>query len=138
MSMFKKILFGFMAVVALLAVSGTMNSCKVKSGTNLYEIDMKGFDDNMDILRDAIEADFEKLGFTWSGGGHYYILEGEVNACNKKAAGIFQQCCKAVDQDRTKMSLPLALKGNTIALKGQYANEPAGEVSTYTFICEDK
>ena len=136
--MFKKILFGFMAVVALLAVSGTMNSCKVKSGTNMYEVDMKDFNDNMDILRNAIEADFEKLGFTWSGGGHYFILEGEVNACNKTASSIFQQCCKAVDNDRSKLSLPLALKGKTIALKGQYANEPVEETSTYTFVCEDK
>jgi len=137
--MFKKIFFGIMAIVAVLTVAGTMTSCKpVKSGTSLYEIDMKGFDDNGDLLRNAIEADFEKLGFTWSGGGHYYILEGEVNACNKKAVSIFQQCCKAVDQDRSKLPLPLALKGQTIALKGQYANEPVQELSTYTFVEEDK
>jgi len=136
--MVKKIFIGIMAFIAVLAVSGVMTSCNVKSGTSLYEIDMKDFDDNMDILRNAIEADFEKLGLAWSGGGHYFIMEGEVNACNKKAASIFQQCCKAVDKDRSKLSLPLALKGKTIALKGQYANEPSQEVSTYTFVEEDK
>ena len=135
--MCKKFFFGIMAIVAVLAVAGTMNSCSVKTGTSIYEVDMKGFDDNMDILRNAIEADFEKLGFTRES-DHYFFLTGEVNSCNKLATQIFQQCCKAVDQDRSKLALPLALKGQTIALKGQLANEPAQEISTYTFVEEDK
>ena len=135
--MFKKLFMGIMAIVAVVAVAGTMTSCSVKAGTSIYEVDMKGFDDNMDILRNAIEKDFETLGFTREG-DHYFILNGEVNSNNKKAAAIFQQCCKAVDKDRSKLSLPLALKGQTIALKGQLANEPSQEISTYTFVEEDK
>ena len=128
---------GIMAIVAVLAVAGTMTSCNVKSGTNLYEVDMKGFDDNMDVLRNAIEKDFEKLGLKWSGGSHIYVLTGEVNSCNRLATQIFQQCCKAVDKDRSCLSVPLALKGKTIALKHTYADQPEEELSTYTFVEED-
>ena len=137
--MFKKIFFGIMAIVAVMTVAGTMTSCKpVKSGTNLYEVEIKGFDDNMDLLRNAVEKDFEKLGLAYSGGSHIYVLEGEVKKCNKLATDVFQQCCKAVDQDRSKLALPLALKGKTIALKHTYGGEPEEELSTYTFVEEDK
>ena len=81
-----------MTIVAVVTVAGTMTSCNNKSGTNLYEIDMKDFDDNMDILKDAIESDFEKLGFS-KVSDHVFALEGEVSSCNKQAAQVFQQCC---------------------------------------------
>ena len=136
--MIKKIFIGIMAVAAILTVAGTMTSCEpVKSGTILYEIDTRNFPDNMDLLKNAIERDFETLGLRHEGDGHIYVLEGEVKACNSKAAAIFQQCCKAVDQDRSRLSLPLALKGETIAFIYTYAGVDA-ELSTYTFVEEDQ
>ena len=136
--MLKKIFISVMAVVAILTVSGLMTSCEpVRTGTLLYDIDMKGFDDNMDLLRNAIEADFEAKGLKWAGSGHTYMLEGEVKACNKKAAAIFTECCQAVDKDRSKLPLPLALKGETIGFRYTYGQEEA-ELTTYTFVEEDK
>ena len=136
--MIKKIFIGIMAIVAVLTVAGTMTSCEpVQSGTILYNVDMKEFDDNMDLLRNAVEKDFESLGLKWAGAGHNYMLEGEVKACNKKAAAIFEQCCKAVDKDRSRLSLPLALKGQTIALMYTYGSSEEHELCTYTFVEED-
>jgi len=137
--MFKKVIFCIMAVAAILTTAGIMTSCKpVQSGTILYNVDMGSFEDNMDILRNAIEKDFEKQGLQWAGGGHNYMLEGEVKACNKKAAAIFQNCCLAVDKDRSRLSLPLALKGVTISFMYTYGSNEEHELSTYTFVEEDK
>ena len=137
--MLKKLIIGIMAVAAVLTTTGLMTSCNpVESGTVLYTVNMGSFEDNMDILRNAVEKDFEAKGFKWAGAGHNYILEGEVKACNKKATAIFQECCKAVDQDRSKLSLPLALKGVTISLVYCYGNSDEHELSTYTFVEEDK
>ena len=137
--MFKKIIFGIMAVAAVLTTAGLMTSCEpVQSGTVLYSVDMGSFEDNMDVLRDAVEHDFEAKGLEWTGGGHYYVLEGEVKACNRKATAIFQECCKAVDQDRSKLALPLALKGVTISMVYCYGDSKDRQLTTYTFVEEDK
>ena len=137
--MFKKFFMGLMAAAVVLTVAGIMTSCNpVQEGTILYTVDMGSFEDNMDILRNAVEKDFEKEGLTWAGAGHNYMLEGEVKACNKKAAAIFQKCCKAVDDDRTKISLPLALKGVTIRMMYTYGSNEEKELSAYTFVKEDK
>lgn len=137
--MLKKLVFGIMAVAAMLTSAGVMTSCEpVQSGTVMYTVDMGSFFDNMDILRNAIEKDFEAKGLQWAGSGHYYILEGEVKACNKKATAVFQECCKAVDKDRSKMALPLKLKGVTISLNYTYGGSQDSELSTYTFVEEDK
>ena len=66
------------------------------------------------------------------------MLEGEVKSCNKLASSIFQQCCKAVDKDRSKLALPLALKGQTVALMYTYGSSEEHELTTYTFVEEDK
>ena len=92
----------------------------------------------MDILRNAVEKDFEAKGLQWAGAGHNYMLEGEVKACNKKATAIFKECCKAVDQDRSKLALPLALKGVTISMVYCYGSSEEHELTTYTFVEEDK
>jgi len=136
--MFKKVFVGIMAVVAILAVAGTMTSCNVETGTILYTVDMRDFDDNMDLLRNAIEKDFIELGLKDAGASHTFMLEGEVKSCNKLASEIFQQCCKAVDNDRSRIPLPLALKGQTIALMYTYGSNDEHELSTYTFVGEDK
>ena len=137
--MFKKIIFGIIAVAAILTTAGMMTSCNpVEYGTVLYSVDMGSFDDNMDILRNAVEKDFVAKGFKWAGSGHNYILEGEVKACNRKATAIFQECCKAVDQDRSKVALPLALKGVTISLVYCYGSSEEHQLTTYTFVEEDK
>ena len=137
--MFKKIFIGIMAIVAVLTVAGTMTSCKpVQGGTVLYSVDMRDFDDNMDLLRNAIEKDFESLGLKSAGTAHDYVLEGELEACNKKAAAIFEQCCKAVDKDRTKVPVALALKGQTIAMNYIYGGNDEKVLCTYTFVEEDK
>jgi hypothetical protein len=137
--MLKKIFMGLMAVAVVLTVSGIMTSCEpVQSGTVLYTVKMGSFEDNMDVLRNAIEKDFEKEGFTWAGAGHNYILEGEVKSCNKKATAIFQKCCKAVDDDRSKMSVPLALKGVTVYMVYCYGSSEENDLTSYTFVGEDK
>lgn len=137
--MLKKAIFCIMAVAAILTTAGIMTSCApVQSGTVLYSIDMGSFEDNMDILRNAVEKDFEKQGLQWAGAGHNYLLEGEVNACNRKASAIFKNCCEAVDKDRSKLALPLALKGVTISLNYTYGNSEEHQLSTYTFVQEDK
>jgi len=136
--MFKKLIFSIFAVVAVLVVANTMTSCKSEQrGDVIYSINMGDFFDNMDILRNAIEKDFEKEGFTLLS-SHNYLLNGEVNACNKKAEAIFKKCCQAVDQDRTKLSLPLALKGVTISMVYCYGSSEEHQLCTYTFVCEDK
>ena len=136
--MLKKWIFGIMAVAAILTTAGVMTSCEpVQSGTVLYTVNMGSFEDNMDILRNAVEEDFEAKGLKWAGAGHNYVLEGEVKACNKKATAIFQECCKAVDQDRSKLALPLALKGVTISMVYCYGTSEEHELTTYTFVEED-
>lgn len=116
-----------------------MTSCAPEQrGDVIYSVNMGDFFDNMDILRNAIEKDFEKEGFTWLGSGHYYVLNGEVKACNKKAEAIFKKCCQAVDKDRTKISLPLALKGVTISMDYSYGGDKEQQLCTYTFVEEDK
>ena len=128
-----------MAVAALLTTAGLMTSCKtVQMGTVLYSVNMGSFEDNMDILRNAIEKDFEAKGLQWAGAGHNYMLEGEVEDCNKKATAIFKECCKAVDKDRSKLSLPLALKGVTISMVYCYGSSEEHELTTYTFVEEDQ
>jgi len=138
--MMKKILFSLMAAAAILTVAGTMTSCeKVESGTVLYSVDMGTFEDNMDVLRNAVEKDFISQGLKWAGAGHNYILEGEVKECNKKATAIFQSCCKAVDQDRSRLAVrQLAIKGQTIKLVYCYGSSEEHELSTYTFVEEDQ
>ena len=137
--MFKRLIFGIMAVAAILTTAGLMTSCEpVEMGTVLYKVDMGSFEDNMDILRNAVEKDFEAKGLKWAGAGHNYMLEGVVKDCNKKAAAVFQECCKAVDEDRSKLSLPLALKGVTISFVYCYGSSDEHELSTYTFVKEDK
>lgn len=137
--MLKKLIFGIMAVAAILTTAGMMTSCEpVQSGTVLYSVDMGSFEDNMDVLRNAIEKDFEAKGLEWTGGGHYYVLEGEVKACNRKATAIFQECCQAVDKDRSKLALPLALKGVTISMVYCYGDSKDRQLTTYTFVEEDK
>lgn len=137
--MFKKIFTGIMAFVVVMTVAGIMTSCEpIQRGDILYNVDMGEFEDNMDVLRNAIEKDFETLGLNWAGAGHTYMLNGEVKSCNKLATQIFQQCCKAVDQDRSKLSLPLALKGQTIYLMYTYGSNEEKELSSYTFVEEDK
>jgi hypothetical protein len=137
--MLKKLIFGIMAVAAILTTAGMMTSCEPQQyGTVLYTVNMGTFDDNMDVLRNAVEKDFEAKGLEWAGAGHNYVLEGEVKACNKKATAIFQECCKAVDQDRSKLALPLALKGVTISMVYCYGSSEEHELTTYTFVEEDK
>lgn len=137
--MFKKLFIGMMAVAAVLTTAGVMTSCEpAESGTVLYTVDMGAFEDNMDILRNAVERDFEELGLEWAGAGHNYMLEGEVKKCNKKATTIFQNCCVAVDKDRSRLSVPLALKGVTISLRYCYGSSEEHELSTYTFVENDK
>ena len=137
--MFKRLIFGIMAVAAILTTAGLMTSCEpVEMGTVLYKVDMGSFEDNMDILRNAVEKDFEAKGLKWAGAGHNYMLDGEVKECNKKATAVFQECCKAVDDDRSKLSLPLALKGVTISIVYCYGSSDEHELSTYTFVKEDK
>ena len=137
--MLKKLFIGFMAVAAVLTTAGLMTSCEpIQEGTVLYTVNMGSFEDNMDILRNAVEKDFEAKGFEWAGAGHNYILEGEVKACNRKATSIFQECCKAVDKDRSKLALPLALKGVTISMVYCYGSSEEHELTTYTFVEEDK
>ena len=137
--MFKRLIFGIMAVAAILTTAGLMTSCEpVEMGTVLYKVDMGSFEDNMDILRNAVEKDFEAKGLQWAGAGHNYMLEGVVKDCNKKAAAVFQECCKAVDDDRSKLALPLALKGVTISFVYCYGSSDEHELSTYTFVKEDK
>ena len=137
--MFKRLIFGIMAVAAILTTAGLMTSCEpVEMGTVLYKVDMGSFEDNMDILRNAVEKDFEAKGLKWAGAGHNYMLDGVVKDCNKKAAAVFQECCKAVDEDRSKLALPLALKGVTISIVYCYGSSDEHELSTYTFVKEDK
>ena len=133
----KKIFLSIVAIVAVLTVAVCMTSCERKSGTIIYSVDTGNFFDNMDVLKNAIEKGLEEGGMKWLGSGHYYVLEGEVNSTNNKAKTIFQNSCKAVDKDRSKMALPLAIKGVTVKLKYTYGGDPDAELSSYTFVEED-
>ena len=90
------------------------------------------FFDNMDVLKNAIEDSFVPGGMQQAS-DHYYVLEGEVNACNKKATTIFQNRCKEIDKDRSQLSLPLAIKGVTVKLMYTYGGSKDTQLSTYTF-----
>ena len=136
--MLKKILFCIVAIATVLTVGTSLTSCEHKSGTVIYSVNTGDFFDNMDVLKNAIEKGFEEGGMKRLGSGHNYILEGEVNSCNNKAKSIFKSSCEAVDKDRSKMALPLAIKGVTVKLMYTYGGDPEAELTSYTFVEEDK
>jgi len=137
--MLKKFFLSFLAIVVVMTVAVSMTSCEQKSGTVIYSVDTGNFFDNMDVLKDAIEEGLVQGGMKrLSESNHYYVLEGEVNSCNNKAKSIFQNSCQAVDKDRSKMALPLAIKGVTVKLKYSYGGDPEADLTSYTFVEEDK
>ncbi len=125
----KKIFAIVAAVMALL-----ISSCQpLETGTVMYHVKIdESFFDNMDILAYGIDEGFAQAGLTkMEVGVHYWTLNGEKNACNKKASDAFLNRCKAIDNDRSLLTLPLDLKGVKVTLIYTYSGDH--ELTSYTF-----
>lgn len=125
----KKIIAVFAAVMALL-----VSSCQpLETGTVMYHVKIDdSFFDNMDILAYGIDEGFAQGGLTkLEVGAHYWKLEGEKNACNRKASAAFTKRCEAIDNDRSLLALPLDLKGVKVTLIYTYSGDH--ELTSYTF-----
>ena len=128
--------FAFAIVAVLSALS--FNSCTKESGDVLYHVEVSFFD-NMDLLTSQVDVGFQEAGFT-KVSNHYWKLNGEKNANNKKAKQVFQARCKYIDENRDKIGFAgaLALKGEKVTL---YYTFGSGEdnvvLDTYTFVKED-
>ncbi|MBR4740654.1 MAG: hypothetical protein IK074_05790 [Bacteroidales bacterium] len=135
-----KKVFTLLAVVAALVIAGLCtSSCTKEVGTYTYHVDFVNYSDNMDILRSAFDEGFQKGGLKLLPiGSHYWSLEGEGNACNKKAISAFQSQAEYLDKNRPVVILSsLALKGVTVKLiEGLEPGEK--EIASYTFKEEDK
>lgn len=125
----KKIIAIVAAAVALL-----VSSCQpLETGTVMYHVQIdESFFDNMDILAYGIDEGFAQAGLKkMEVGAHYWTLEGEKNACNKKASAAFLARCQAIDKDRSLLALPLAIKGVKVTLIYTYSGDH--ELTSYTF-----
>ena len=125
----KKIFAIAAALMALL-----FSACQpLETGTVMYHVSIdESFFDNMDILAYGIDEGFKQGGLTkMEVGAHYWTLEGEKNACNKKASEVFLNRCKAIDNDRSLLDLPLDLKGVKVTLIYTYGGDH--ELTSYTF-----
>ena len=133
-----KRLLSLIAVAAGLAFFGlAASSCEpYETGVVIYHVDLGDFYDNMDLLASSIDVGFEEAGFSpLPVGVHYWELNGEKKACNRKAEKTFLDRCKLIDQDRSLLFLPLALKGVTIKLVYTYQGDH--DLCSYTFVEND-
>ena len=103
----------------------------------LYHVEVSFFD-NFDVLTSAMDKGFEDAGFTRVS-GHYWKLNGEKNANNRKAKETFEARAKYIDENRDKIGFAgaLALKGEKVTLKYTYGDEKDAVLATYTFVKED-
>lgn len=129
-------------VIAIAVVLSALcfTSCTKESGDVLYHVEVSFFD-NMDICTSAFDKGFEDAGFTRVS-THYWKLNGEKNACNRKAKETFQARAKFLDENRDKSGVLgfalLGLKGEKVTLKYTFGSgEENVELATYTFVKED-
>ena len=134
----KKAIVSMFAVVAVLALSlATMTSCESEvSGTMAYYVKLVDFEDTYDILMSSIDEGFEKDGFTLFN-NHVWQITGTESSCNKKATTTFQNRLKTIDNNRSELYAPLALKGKTAKLIHLGSGSKEIEISSYTFVGED-
>lgn len=121
--------FAIIAVVSALCFT----SCTKEMGDVLYHVEVSFFD-NFDVLTSAMDKGFEDAGFTHVS-SHYWKLNGEKNANNRKAKQTFEDRAKYIDDNRDKIGFAgaLALKGETVTLKYTYSDEKDVTLATYTF-----
>ena len=125
----KKFLAIAAVVVALWAALSSATSCVTMQGDFIYDLEISFFD-NLDILRRGFDKGFEaagcdKLGSNWH-------LNGEKNSCDSRVKNAFLNRAQQIDKDRSQISLPLDLKGETVTLKAQYGTDTY-VLATYTF-----
>ncbi len=129
-------------IIAIAAVLAAMcfTACTKESGDYLYHVKVS-FNDNMDILTSAMDKGFQEAGLTKAPvSNHYWMLNGEKNACNKKAIAAFEARAKYLDENRSEVSIlgvSLALKGEKVTLMGSVAGGEDATLATYTFVQED-
>ena len=125
--------FAIIAVVSALCLT----SCTKEMGDVIYHVEVSFFD-NFDVLTSAMDKGFEDAGFTRVS-GHYWKLNGEKNANNRKAKETFEARAKYIDENRDKIGFAgaLALKGEKVTLKYTYSDEKDAVLATYTFVKED-
>lgn len=135
----KKAIVSMFAVVAVLALSlATMTSCEGEvSGTMAYYVKLVDFEDTNDVLMSSIDEGFEKDGFTRLLNNHVWQIIGTESSCNKKATTTFQNRLKTIDNNRSELYAPLALKGKTAKLIHLGSGNKEIEISSYTFVGED-
>lgn len=122
----------FAKIVAVVAVLGAMlatSSCVEQKGDFIYDVKVDFFD-NFDVLKRGFDQAFKDAGCDQL--GSYWHLNGEKNSCNSKVKNSFLARAQAIDNDRSLISLPLDLKGQTVTLTAQWGSDEY-TLATYTF-----
>lgn len=125
----KKFFAKLVAVVAVLGAMLATSSCVEQKGDFIYEVNVDFFD-NFDILKRGFDQAFKDAGCDLI--GSYWHLNGEKNSCDSKVKNSFLARAQAIDNDRSLISLPLDLKGQTVTLTVQWGNDKY-TLATYTF-----
>ena len=121
------------AALVLLCAMFSVSSCVTVQGDFIYETKISFFD-NLDILGRALDKGFENAGCDKL--GSYWHLNGEKNSCDKRVKEAFLNRAQAIDKDRSQMTIPLALKGESVTLWVQYGSDKYS-LATYTFVEDD-
>jgi len=125
----KKFFAKLVAVVAVLGAMLATSSCTEQKGDFIYEVNVDFFD-NFDILKRGFDQAFKDAGCDLM--GSYWHLNGEKNSCDSKVKNSFLARAQAIDNDRSLISLPLDLKGQTVTLTAQWGSDKY-TLATYTF-----
>ena len=125
----KKLIATIAAVAAILGAMLCTNSCVEQKGDFIYDIKVDFFD-NMDILTRGFDQAFKDAGCDLL--GSYWHLNGEKNSCDSKVKNAFLARAQAIDNDRSLITLPLDLKGQTVTLNVSWGSDKY-VLATYTF-----
>ena len=125
----KKLIATIAAVAAILGAMLCTNSCVEQKGDFIYDVKVDFFD-NMDILTRGFDKAFKDAGCDLL--GSYWHLNGEKNSCDSKVKNAFLARAQAIDNDRSLITLPLDLKGQTVTLNASWGSDKY-VLATYTF-----
>ena len=125
----KKLIATIAAVAAILGAMLCTNSCVEQKGDFIYDVKVDFFD-NMDILTRGFDQAFKDAGCDLL--GSYWHLNGEKNSCDSKVKNAFLARAQAIDNDRSLITLPLDLKGQTVTLNVSWGSDKY-VLATYTF-----
>ena len=135
----KKLIAIIVAVCAMLGASMLNTSCQpYEHGFILFHLDLGNFPDNHDVLATAIGDGLALAGMKPERAPYYWSLDGEKNAMLKKAANSLKSACEAIDKDRSKLALPLAIKGVEAKLTYTFGSVEDGTCGSYTFKEKDE